>query len=121
VSTKKFSLIQQLKSFRYAFNGLKILFFEEHNARIHFVVAVVVVLLSFLYNLNAYEWVAIILVISGVFIVEIINTAIENVADFVHPQYHPQIGKVKDIAASAVLISAIAAVMVGLIIFVPKL
>lgn len=120
MSSSKFSLVRQLKSFRHAYNGLKILFSEEHNARIHLAVTVLVALLGILFRLNTSEWVAIILVISNVIIVEIINTAIENIADFVQPQYDAQIGKIKDLAASAVLISALVSVMVGLIIFLPK-
>ena|SRR5690349_12395540 len=117
---QKFSFAQRLRSFSYAFNGLKILLKEEHNARLHLVTAILVVIAGIILKLSAMEWVAIILAITFVLIAEIINTSIENVADFISPAKHDQIKKIKDLAAAGVLISAISALIVGLIIFLPK-
>ena len=118
---KKFSLLDRIKSFKYAFNGLKILFREEHNARVHLFVAIGAIVLSFVLKISAIEWIAVIMVICLVFITEIINTSIENIADFISPERHAKIKVIKDLAAAAVIISAIISVIIGLIIFLPKL
>lgn len=118
---QKFSSLKRLQSFKYAFNGLKILFKEEHNARIHFLVGIGVVILSIFLKLNPYEWVAIIFSMGLVFTAEIINSAIEGISDFISPEKNEKIGKIKDLSAAAVLISAVTAFAVGLIVFLPKL
>ncbi|MBC7653927.1 MAG: diacylglycerol kinase family protein, partial [Oligoflexus sp.] len=71
--------------------------------------------------ISAIEWLAVILVIGLVFITEIINTSIENIADFISPERHPKIKVIKDLAAAAVILSAIVSVIIGLLIFLPKL
>ncbi|MBU0696808.1 MAG: diacylglycerol kinase family protein [Bacteroidetes bacterium] len=121
MTNKKFSLLDRIKSFPYAFNGLKILFKEEHNARVHLFIAIFAILAGFILKISAIEWVAVILVIGLVFITEIINTSIENIADFISPEKHPKIKVIKDLAAAAVILSAIVSVMIGLLIFLPKL
>lgn len=118
---QKFSIIDRAKSFKYAFNGLKLFFINEHNGRIHLFAAIVAIALSFCLRLSAYEWIAVLLVIAMVIIAEIINSAIEKLADVVSPEYHPKIKTVKDLAAAGVLVAAFLAVAVGLIIFLPKL
>jgi len=118
---KKFSISKRLESFKYALNGLRILIVEEHNARIHLVAAVCVVIAGLFFNISSYEWIGVILSIGLVFSLEIINTSIENIADFVSPDKHEIIKKIKDLAASGVLISAITALAVGLVIFLPKI
>lgn len=117
----RFSIRKRLKSFAYAFNGLKLLLKEEHNARIHFIVSAIVIIAGFYFNLNAYEWIAILFSIALVITLEIINTVIENIADFVSPEKNEKIKNIKDLAAAAVLVGAIAAVAIGLIVFIPKL
>jgi len=121
MKNKPFSTKERLKSFRYAWNGLKILLKSEHNARIHFLAVIIVVAAGFLLGIARMEWIAIILAIGLVITAEIINSAIEYLVNFVSPDYHDLIKKVKDVSASAVLIAAIASLTVGLIIFVPKL
>ena len=116
-----FSLIKRLKSFSHAFNGLKILFKEEHNSRIHFIATLVVILFAIICDLNAYEWIAIIFSIGLVITSEIINTAIENIADFICPEKNEKIKVIKDLTAAAVLISAVIAVVIGVIVFIPKI
>lgn len=111
---------KRLKSFQYAFNGLRVLFYEEANARIHLVAAIAVILLGLLLKITAPEWLIILFCIALVFICEIINTAIENLCDFISPEKHELIKKTKDLAAAAVLIAAVFSVVVGLIIFLPK-
>lgn len=118
---QKFSLYNRLKSFKHAFNGLKLLFREEHNSRIHLFAAFIACCLGFLLNIEFPDWAVIIVMISIVFITEIINTSIENMADFVSPQYDARIKTIKDLAAAAVLVASIAAVVAGGMIFLPKL
>lgn len=118
---KPFSIADRIKSFSYAFTGLKTLFNEEHNARIHLVSALIVIVLGFVLKVSPAEWISLIVVMSLVFICELINTSLEALADLVSPGKHPQIKKVKDLAAGAVLISALSALITGIIIFTPKI
>ncbi len=116
-----FSIKQRIKSFTHAFNGLRIVFIEEHNARIHLLAAIIAIVLGFVLHINAMEWVAIVFAIAMVLSMEIINTSIENIADFISPEKDDMIKKIKDLSAAAVLITAIAALIVGIIIFAPKI
>lgn len=118
---KQFSISKRLKSFVFAFNGLKILMKDEHNSRIHFVISVLVIVASVLFGLNTYEWIAIIFSIGLVFTAEITNTAIENIADFLTTEHNQKIKIIKDLSAAAVLISAVTSLTIGLIIFLPKI
>ena len=118
---ENFSIKKRIKSFGFAFNGLKILFQEEHNARIHLVAAIGVVVAGFLFNISGFEWIALTVAIGFVISIEIINTTIENIADFISPERNESIKKIKDLAAAAVLISALTALAIGLIIFIPKI
>jgi diacylglycerol kinase len=117
---KPFSIKELLRSFRYAFNGLKVLIAEEHNARIHMVITVVVIGVGLYFRLSAGEWTLVLLCMALVFSMELINSAIENLADFISPEQNEQIKRVKDLSAAAVLVSAIIAAIVGLIVFLPK-
>ncbi len=119
--SKKFSIKARFKSFYFAFQGLKVFFKTQHNSWIHAVAALVVIFLGFILKVDITEWCWLVTVISMVFITELLNTAIEFLCDFVSPGIHPQIKKIKDISAAAVLIAAIAAVVVGVIIFLPKI
>ena len=116
-----FSIAKRIKSFGFAFNGLRILFHEEHNSRIHFFASVLVIIAALLFKLNTYEWIAIIFSIGFVITVEIINTAVENIADFLTTEQNNHIKKIKDLVAAAVLVSALTALTIGLIIFLPKI
>lgn len=118
---QKFSISTRLKSFNYAFNGLKLFFIIEHNGRIHLFAAVLAIALSAYLQISAFEWIAIMSVISIVFVAEILNSSIEKLADFISPEVHPKIKIVKDLAAAAVLIAAFLALVIGGIIFLPKL
>lgn len=111
---------ERLKSFKHAFNGLRILFKEEHNAQIHFFAAVSAILAGFLFDISVYEWLAIVFAIGFVITMEIANTAIEGISDFVSPKKNDKIKRIKDLSAAGVLVSAITALIIGLIIFVPK-
>jgi len=116
-----FSWKDRIRSFSHALNGLKIVGQEEHNFRIHLVVAILVIILSCLLRISRYEWLAIILSIGFVLVCELLNTTIEHLADFICREKNPSIKKIKDIAAAAVLLSSLMALLIGLIIFTPKL
>ena len=118
---KKFSIKDRFKSFSYAFNGLKLLLKEEHNSRIHLAITITVLILSILLKISTTEWLFVILLIGFVFVTEILNSAIENLADFVSPEKNNLIKKVKDLAAAGVLLSAVTALIVGIVIFLPKI
>ncbi|MCB9447143.1 MAG: diacylglycerol kinase family protein [Flavobacteriales bacterium] len=116
----KFSLRKRLASFRYAFAGIKALIRDEHNARIHLVATLCAVAAGFYFRISSFEWMAVAIAVGLVFITEAINTAIEQLADVVSPGKNDRIGRIKDIAAAAVLLSAITAAVIGLIVFGPK-
>jgi len=118
---QKFSIKKRLKSFSYAFSGLKTALKEEHNARIHLAAALLALLFAFLLDINKYEWIAVIFAIGLVFAMELLNSAIENTADFISQEKHDTIRKIKDLSAAAVLVSAVAALIIGLLIFLPKI
>lgn len=116
-----FTFRKRLRSFRYAFNGICLLITKEHNAWIHCFAAVCVVIAGFLLEISKMEWIACVIVIGAVLAAEAVNSAVEALADFVSPEYSDAIKRTKDLAAGAVLLMAIAAAVVGGIIFFPKL
>ncbi len=118
---KRFSVQERVQSFSYSFQGIKTLLKEEHNARIHVVASILTLIAGLYFRLDTLEWCVIILSIGMVICTESMNSAIERVVDFVSPEYHEQAGKIKDLASGAVLICSIAALIVGTLIFIPKL
>jgi len=118
---EKFSLKKRLESFRYAFEGVWTLIKEEHNARIHIAGAITAVTLGFYLNITQTEWFIIVLCIGLVFSAEAFNSALEKLADKVSSDYDLLIKKCKDLASAGVLFISIAALIVGLMIFIPKL
>ncbi|MFA6701893.1 MAG: diacylglycerol kinase family protein [Dysgonamonadaceae bacterium] len=114
--------IKRMESFRYAFNGIRILFKNTPNALLEMIVAGIAILLGFLLKITGIEWIEICVLIGLVFGLEAVNTAIETLSDFTcKNEFHPDIKKVKDLTAGAVLIAAIVSVVVGIIIFLPKI
>lgn len=109
-----------LKSFRYAGVGIYDLFRQENNAKIHLLAAGAVFITGIWFKLSVTEWCLITIQIALVWSAEAFNTAIEKLADTVTSDYHPSIKIVKDVAAAGVLILAISAVIVGGLIFLPK-
>ena len=97
------------------------MFKEERNAIIHLIIAIRSIVGSFYFNLSLSEWIFLVFAIVLVIALELINTAIEKLADFVSPERNEKIKKVKDLAAGAVLVGAMGAFIIGLIIFLPKL
>lgn len=106
-----------LRSFQFAGRGIVDLFRFENNAKVHLLLAGLVILAGFYLQLSRSEWAIITTQIGLVWAAEAFNTAIEKLCDFVSPGRHPQIKAIKDLSSGAVLILAVTAVMVGLIIF----
>ncbi|MDM8325149.1 diacylglycerol kinase family protein [Bacteroides gallinaceum] len=116
-----FTLRKRLRSFRFAFNGIRLLVTCEHNAWIHCFITACVIITGCIVKLSATEWIAIAMAIGMVLAAEAFNSAIEALADAVSPDYNEAIKRTKDLAAGAVLLLAIASAVIGLIIFIPKL
>lgn len=116
----RFSFKARIKSFKYAYRGILKLW-DEHNMRIHIFFAIVAIILAWVLDFAAWEWVVLFLTIGFVVVMEAINSAIEKLCDFVCSEKRKEIGLVKDIAAGAVLLSAIISVVVGVILFLPKI
>jgi len=112
---------REAESFACAFRGIAALLKSEVHARIHLVATIAVIALGWWFGIAAGEWVAVILSIGLVWVAEALNTAIEYVADLAHPDEHPEVKKLKDLAAAAVLFASIVGLIVGLIVFLPRL
>jgi diacylglycerol kinase len=110
-----------IRSFSYAFKGLIYATGTQLNFRIHLVLTTLALILGWYLHLSLNEWLWILLCIAIVLSVELLNTAIETLTDMVSPGYHKKAGHVKDIAAAAVTITAMFALTVGCIIFLPKI
>lgn len=115
------ALSRRAASFGHAFRGIGAALRTELHLRLHAAATVAVVALGLWVGLSRWEWVAVALSIGAVWCTELLNTAVEAVVDLVSPQHHPLAGRAKDVAAGAVLAMALAALAVGLLIFVPHL
>lgn len=121
MNNKRFKIGDRLKSFRFAFNGIRVLFFTEHNAWVHLAAALSVIIAGMALKISISEWVAVLLATGMVFASEALNTSIEKLSDFVSPEKQKSIKEVKDLAAAGVLISSITALLIGLLVFLPKI
>lgn len=108
-----------MKSFVYAFEGVYYIFRHERNARVHLVLAVVAFCAGLAFRVSDTALAAIFFATILVFLAEIFNTAIEKILDLVEPNHHPQVKLIKDMAAGAVLVAAVAAIAIGVVIFTP--
>ena len=117
---KRFSTGQLLRAFGFAGRGLKFVF-QEPNALVHAVATIAAISLGFWLEISRLEWCAVVIVIGLVWIAEAANTAIEHLTDLVSPENHPLAGRAKDSAAAAVLVAAIISVVIGILVFGPKL
>lgn len=117
----RFSARDRISSFRNALNGLKAVIQVEPNSWIQIAVALCVIIAGFLFKITNAEWISMAFAIGLVISLEIINTSIERLADFISQEKQESIKKVKDISAAGVLTGAITALAIGLIIFLPKI
>lgn len=108
-------------SFKNAFDGIVSAYKTEKHLRFHFLVTLFIVIIGFIFKLNRFEWMSILIVIGLVIQAELLNTAIEKLLDYTKPEIHPKAKIIKDMAAGAVLTASIIAAIVGIIIFLPKL
>lgn len=104
-----------------ALRGLRIAWAEESNFRFHTASAVLALAASWLFSITPLQWVAVALAIGAVFTAELLNTALEELCDKFQPEHDPRIGKIKDLAAAAVLAASCGALAVGCIIFIPRI
>jgi len=118
---KESFLINRIKSIGHAFKGTYHLITTEASIKVQFLIGIIMTFAGFYFELSKTEWIIQILVIALIMTIEGINTAIEEIADFIHPEYHKKIGLIKDISAGAVFIFAIAAIIIGVIIYLPKI
>ena len=110
----------RIRSFGYAFKGIKAVFGNEANMNIHLIMSILVIACGFIFKISITEWMLCIICFGLVISLEMLNSAIENLVNLVSPEQNKIAGKIKDISAGAVLIAAICAAIVGLIIFAPK-
>ena len=118
---QKFSFKARFKSIQFALSGLVALIKTEHNVRVHLIATVFVVISGFIFHIDSNEWLALVIAIAFVLISEIFNTVVELICDYISPGQDARIGMIKDMAAGAVLVSAIVAMIIGVIIFLPKI
>ena len=111
----------RLKSMVFALKGTFKLITTEHSVMVQSSLAVLMTIAGFYFGINRMEWMMQILVFGLVLSVEGLNTAVEKIADFIHPNYHERIGFIKDIAAGAVFFAALTAIAIGCIIYFPYL
>lgn len=117
----QYDLKKQLRSFGYAWKGIRCCVGKEQNLSFHLIAMVVTVIAGFLLEITRTDWMIVILCIGVVIAAELFNSAIEKLVDLVSPERHPIAGQVKDIAAGAVLVCAATAAIIGLIVFIPYL
>ena len=111
----------RLKAVGYALKGAIILIKTEASIKVQFALAVIMTIAGFYFNISTTEWCIQVFAFGLIMSIEGLNTAVEEIADFIHPDFHKKIGLIKDIAAGAVFISAIAASIIGMIIYIPKI
>lgn len=109
------------KTFENAFNGIRYFFKAERNGKIQLAISFFVILTGCYFRLSPVEWVFVFLCIGAVIALEMLNSALEHLCNLVHSSFHPTIKIIKDVAAGAVLFTAIVSVIIGLIIFLPKI
>jgi diacylglycerol kinase (ATP) len=118
---KESFLVNRLKSVGYAFKGALLLLKTEASIKTQFLIAIIVTAAGFFFNISSTEWIIQLLVIGLVMSIEGINTAIEELANFIHPGHHNKIGLIKDISAGAVFIASVFAIIIGFVIYLPKI
>ncbi len=116
---KRFSFVKRAKSFTYAGRGIWIVLKTTHNAWIHLVIFAAAIILGLYYRISNIDWILLVCAAGIVLAAEAFNTAIEIDIDLTSPQYHPYARDTKDVAAGAVLITAVAAAIIGALIFAP--
>ena len=120
-SRDKKPTIRFFKGFQYAWQGIRYGVKKETNFKFHLSAAIIVCIAAFSFSIDKIEWLFVLTAIAGMLALELLTTAIEKVVELVTEEYHPLAKAAKDAAAGAVLIYALFSVLVGLIIFLPKI
>ena len=110
----------RIRSLKFALRGAWLLISTEHSIMVQFTIAIIMTIVGFIFNISTVEWMFQLVAIGLVMVAESLNTGIEKLSDFIHPDYHKKIGFIKDISAGAAAIAAIVAIIIGLIIYIPK-
>ena len=118
---QKFSVGRQAKSFRDAFAGMRKFIVHERNARIHLLATCLVLILSLLLGVSRSEAIELVIAIGIVWTAEMFNTALEKLVDFITVEQYPLLGFVKDVSGAAVLVAAVTAMVIGSLVFIPKI
>ncbi|HTO52760.1 MAG TPA: diacylglycerol kinase family protein [Myxococcota bacterium] len=118
---ERFSVAARVRSFRFALRGIWVMLRTQHNAWIHAVATTGAVALGLALRIDRGEWLAVVLSLMAVWTAEALNTAFESLCNVAAPEFHPLVERAKDVAAGAVLISAIGAAAIGVLIFWPRL
>lgn len=111
----------RIKSFKFAFSGIKEAIKNEPNFIVQLVLALIAILMAVFLKLSQIEWLVLLLTISIVLILELVNTSLEAIVDLVSPEIRQKAKVAKDVAAAAVLLSSISSVIVGGFLFLPKI
>lgn len=114
-------ILNRIKSIKYAAKGGWILITTEHSIIIQLCIGLIITVIGFWVELTATEWMFQIFAIGLVIVAEATNTSIEYICDFIHPEHHKKIGFIKDIAAGIPFLAAIFAIIIGLVLYVPKI
>ena len=113
-------ILNRIKAVKYAAKGFWILVTSEKSIIAQIIIAIIMTIIGFIMQISATEWMFQFFAIGLVLVAESLNTAIEKLADFIHPEYHTKIGIIKDISAGGAFFAAIFAVIIGFIIYLPK-
>lgn len=114
-------LIERLKSIRFALRGVWFLISTEGSIKIQVSIAIIATFMGFYFEISSVEWLIQFVVIGLVLVAESLNTAIEKLSDFLYPNYHKKIGFIKDVSAGSAAIAALISLIVGGIIYIPKI
>jgi diacylglycerol kinase len=117
----KKSLLYQFRTFRFAFNGLKLFFGSEIKSRIHLLFALLAIALGLIMHLGIFEWISVSFAIGLVFLAEILNTVIEYIIGHISPEKSEMARSAKDLSAAGVLVASVTALVIGLLVFIPKI
>jgi len=120
MNTESNFILNRIKAFKYAAKGFWILITSEKSIIAQVIIGLIMTIIGFIMNISATEWMFQLFAIALILVAESLNTGIEKLADFVHPDFHKEIGRIKDISAGASFFAAIFAVIIGLIIYIPK-
>lgn len=114
-------IIGRIRSIKFSFRGIWFLITTESSVKVQVFISFIVIFFGFYFQISATEWLIQTLIIGLVFVAESLNTGIEKLADFVHPEYHKKIGFIKDVSAGASGIAAIISLIIAGIIYIPKI